>query len=223
MKFAAGQPLYLRTYGAEYEARAVIVATGASARRLGIPGEAEHIGKGVSYCATCDGFFFTGKDVLAVGGGDSALQESIFLTKFADRVRVVHRRNELRAGELLKERARANNKIQLALETVLETIEGPGKVQAVQARNLGTGQVERWATDGVFVFVGHFPNTELFKGQLDMDGQNFLIVDKYMQTSMPGVFAAGEVMDPIYKQAVASAGQGCQKGKPFRRLGARGI
>jgi thioredoxin reductase (NADPH) len=210
VKFAAGQPLYLKTYGAEYEARAVIVATGASARRLGIPGEAEFIGKGVSYCATCDGFFFKGKDVLVVGGGDAALQEGIFLTKFANRVRVVHRRGELRAGELLKERAHKNDKIQFVFDTVLDTIEGPGKVQAVQARNVKTNQAERWATDGVFVFIGHFPNTELFKGQLAMDEQNFLLVDKYMQTSMPGVFAAGEVMDPIYKQAVSSAGQGCQ-------------
>jgi thioredoxin reductase (NADPH) len=210
VKFAAGRPLYLRTYGEEYEARAVIVATGASARRLGIPGETEHIGKGVSYCATCDGFFFKGKDVLVVGGGDSAVQESLFLTKFASRVRVVHRRGELRAGELLQDRARKNDKIQFVLETALETVEGSGKVQAVQARNLKTGQVERWATDGVFVFVGHFPNTQLFTGQLVMDEQNFLVVDRYMQTSVPGVFAAGEVMDPIYKQAVASAGQGCQ-------------
>jgi thioredoxin reductase (NADPH) len=210
VKFAAGQPLYVKTYGEEYEARAVIVATGASARRLGIPGETEYIGKGVSYCATCDGFFFKGKDVLVVGGGDSALQEGIFLTKFAERVRVVHRRGELRAGDLLQERARKNEKIQFVMDTALDAIEGPGKVQAVQARNVKTGQVERWQTDGVFVFVGHFPNTELFKGQLAMDAQNFLLTDKYMQTSVPGVFAAGEVMDPIYKQAVASAGQGCQ-------------
>jgi thioredoxin reductase (NADPH) len=210
VKLAAGQPLYVKTYGGEYEARAVIVATGASARRLGIPGETEYIGKGVSYCATCDGFFFKGKDVLVVGGGDSALQEGLFLTKFANRVRIVHRRGELRAGELLKDRAKKNDKIHIVLDTVLDTIEGPGKVQAVQARNAKTGQVERWPTDGVFVFVGHFPNTELFKGQLAMDEQNFLRVDPYMQTSVPGVFAAGEVMDPIYKQAVSSAGQGCQ-------------
>ena len=210
VKFAAGQPLYVKTYGEEYEARAVIVATGASARRLGIPGEADFIGKGVSYCATCDGFFFKGKDVLVVGGGDSALQEGIFLTKFANRVRIVHRRNALRAGELLKERAAKNEKIEFVLDTTLDVIEGPGKVKAVQARNVKTGEAARWETDGVFVFVGHFPNTELFKGQLAMDEQNFLLVDKYMQTSVPGVFAAGEVMDPIYKQAVASAGQGCQ-------------
>ena len=188
----------------------MIIATGASARRLGIPGEAEHIGKGVSYCATCDGFFFKGKDVLVIGGGDSALQESIFLTKFASRVRIVHRRDELRAGELLKARAEKNEKIQFAFDTVLDAIEGNSKVQAVQARNLKSGQAERWPVDGVFVFVGHFPNTQLFQGQLAMDEQNFLLVDKTMQTSVPGVFAAGEVMDPLYKQAISSAGQGCQ-------------
>ncbi len=210
VKFAAGQPLYVKTWGEEYEAQAVIIASGASARRLGIPGETELIGKGVSYCATCDGFFFKGKDVLVIGGGDSALQEGIFLTKFAERVRIVHRRGELRAGETLKARAQTNPKIQMVFDTVLDTIEGPGKVQAVHTRNLKTGQAERWPTDGVFVFVGHFPNTQLFAGQLAMDEQNFLLVDKYMQASVPGVFAAGEVMDPYFKQAVASAGQGCQ-------------
>ena len=210
VKFAAGQPLRIKTYGEEYEAQAVIVATGASARRLGIPGETELIGHGVSYCATCDGFFFKDKEVLVVGGGDSALQEGLFLTKYATRVRIVHRRNELRAGETLKARAAANEKIQYVFDTVLDAVEGERKVQSVLTRNVQTGETARWPVDGVFVFVGHFPNTELFKGQLAMDSQNFLVVDKFMQTSVPGVFAAGEVMDPIYKQAVSSAGQGCQ-------------
>jgi thioredoxin reductase (NADPH) len=208
--FTRGTPFYLKTYGQEYEAAAVIIATGASAKRLGIPGEDEFIGKGVSYCATCDGFFFKNKDVLVVGGGDSALQEGLFLTKYANRVRIVHRRDALRAGEILKTRAEANSRIQFVWNTVLESIEGNGKVQAVQARNVKTDQVERWETDGVFVFIGHFPNTQLFKGQLAMDEQGFLLVDKFMQTSVPGVYAAGEVMDPIYKQAVSSAGHGCQ-------------
>ena len=186
------------------------MATGASARRLGIPGEDDFIGRGVSYCATCDGFFFKNKDVMVVGGGDSALQEGIFLTKYADRVRLVHRRDSLRAGDLLKARAEANPKIQFVWDTALDSIDGNGKVQGVTARNLRSGQVEKWNTDGVFVFIGHFPNTQLFKGQLAMDEQNFLVVDKYMQTSVPGIYAAGEVMDPIYKQAISSAGQGCQ-------------
>jgi len=207
---AQGAPFRLKTYSNEYEAEAVIITTGASAKRLGIPGENEMIGKGVSYCATCDGFFFKNKDVLVVGGGDSALQEALFLTKYANRVRVVHRRDELRAGEILKTRALANDKIQFVYNTVLDTIEGEGKVQRVRARSVTSGNVETWETDGVFVFIGHFPNSDLFKGQLAMDEQGFLIVDKYMQTSIPGVFAAGEIMDPIYKQAISSAGQGCQ-------------
>jgi thioredoxin reductase (NADPH) len=208
--FTHGRPFKLKTYSNEYEADAVIISTGASAKRLGIPGENELIGKGVSYCATCDGFFFKNKDVLVVGGGDSALQEGLFLTKYADRVRIVHRRDELRAGEILKARASANDKIQFIYNTVLDSIEGNGKVQKVKARSVTTGNMETWDTDGVFVFIGHFPNSQLFTGQLDMDEQGFLIVDKYMQTSVPGVFAAGEIMDPIYKQAISSAGQGCQ-------------
>ncbi len=207
--FTKGPPFYLKTYGQEYQAASVIIATGASARRLGIPGEDEFIGRGVSYCATCDGFFFKEKDVLVVGGGDSALQEGIFLTKYAKRVRIVHRRHDLRAGDILIHRANANDKIEFVWDTVLEDIQGNGKVTGVNTRNLRTGAAEQWSTDGVFVFIGHFPNTQLFQGQLDMDEQNFLIVDKYMQTSVPGVYAAGEVMDPIYKQAISSAGQGC--------------
>jgi thioredoxin reductase (NADPH) len=208
--FTHGPPFYLKTYGQEYQAEAVVIATGASARRLGVPGEDEFIGRGVSYCATCDGFFFKNKDVLVVGGGDSALQEGIFLTKYANRVRVVHRRDSLRAGDLLRARAEANPKIQFVWDTVLDSIDGTGKVQAVTAHNLRSGTVEKWPTDGVFVFVGHFPNTQLFQGQLAMDEQGFLVVDKFMQTSVPGIYAAGEVMDPIFKQAISSAGQGCQ-------------
>lgn len=207
---AHGAPFKLKTYADEYQADCLIICTGASARRLGIPGENEFIGKGVSYCATCDGFFFKNKDVLVIGGGDSALQEGLFLTKYANRVRIVHRRDELRAGEILKARAQASSKIQVVYDTVLDKIEGDGKVQTVQARNVKSGQAEKWDTDGVFVFVGHFPNTALFKRQLAMDEQGFLVVDKHMQTSVPGVFAAGEVMDPLYKQAISSAGQGCQ-------------
>ena len=210
MDFTRGSPFQLKAYGNEYEAKAVIIATGASARRLGIPGEDAFIGRGVSYCATCDGFFFRNKDVLVIGGGDSALQEGIFLTKYANRVRVVHRRDSLRAGDLLQARAQSNEKIQFVWDTVLDSIEGNGKVEAVKARNLKTGETATWQTDGVFVFIGHFPNSQLFRGGLAMDEQGFLIVDKSMQTSVPGVFAAGEIMDPIYKQAISSAGHGCQ-------------
>ncbi len=208
--FTKGSPFKIKTYSQEYEAKVVIIATGASAKRLGIPGEDELIGKGVSYCATCDGFFFKNKDVLVIGGGDSAVQEGLFLTKYATQVRIVHRRDQLRAGEFLKKQAGENEKITFVYDTVLEEIKGNGKVQEVLAKNLKTGKEEMWKTDGVFVFVGHFPNTEVFKGQLQMDEQNFLLTDKNMQTSIDGVFAAGEVQDPIFKQAVSSAGQGCQ-------------
>ncbi len=208
--FSQGAPFHLRTYGQEYSASAVIVATGASAKRLNIPGENEFIGRGVSYCATCDGFFFKDKDVLVIGGGDSALQEGLFLTKYARRVRIVHRRDALRASELLKARAEANPKIEFVWDTVLDSIDGSTKVSGATARNVRTGAVDQWPTDGVFVFIGHFPNTQLFQGQLAMDEQGFLVVDKFMQTSVPGVYAAGEVMDPIYKQAISSAGHGCQ-------------
>jgi len=209
--FTHGPPFRIKTYSAEYLAESIIIATGASAKRLGIPGEMELIGRGVSYCATCDGFFFKNKDVLVIGGGDSALQEGLFLTKFANRVRIVHRRDTLRAEDFLKRRAHADPKIEFVWDTALEAIESDnGKVTSVQARQLKTGAVERWATDGVFIFVGHFPNSQLFQDQLAMDEQGFLTVDKFMQTSIPGVFAAGEIMDPIYKQAVSSAGQGCQ-------------
>jgi len=222
--FTKGSPFTLKTYSQEYQAKAVIITTGASAKRLGIPGEEEFIGRGVSYCAACDGFFFRDKDVLVVGGGDSALQEGLFLTKYASRVRVVHRRDQLRAGELLKSRANANEKMAFVWDTALEEIKGDGAVQEVTARNLKTGAVEKLKTDGVFVFVGHFPNTRLFEGQLAMDEQKFLITDKNRQTSVPGVFAAGEVQDPIFKQAVSSAGHGCEAAIAAERwLAERGV
>ena len=222
--FTKGSPFTLKTYSQEYQAKAVIIATGASARRLGIPGEEEFIGRGVSYCATCDGFFFKGKDVMVIGGGDSALQEGLFLTKYANRVRIVHRRDQLRAEELLKARANANEKIAFVWDTVLEAIKGNGAVQEVAARNLKTGEVETLKTDGVFVFVGHFPNTRLFEGQLAMDEQKFLITDRNRQTSAPGVFAAGEVQDPIFKQAISSAGHGCEAAIAAERwLAERGV
>jgi thioredoxin reductase (NADPH) len=208
--FTKGSPFTIKTYNQEYQAKAVIITTGASAKRLGVPGEEEFIGRGVSYCATCDGFFFKNKDVLVIGGGDSAVQEGLFLTKYANQVRIVHRRDSLRAGEFLKARAGENEKIKFVWDTELEEIKGNGAVKEVVAKNLKTGATETLTTDGVFVFIGHFPNTDMFKGQLAMDAQNFLITDRNMQTSVEGIFAAGEVQDPIFKQAISSAGQGCQ-------------
>lgn len=205
-----GSPFSLRTHSEEYQAEAVIVCSGASPRRLGVPGEDEFIGRGVSFCATCDGFFFRGKEIVVVGGGDSALEEGLFLTKFASRVRVIHRRDTLRAGAALTRRAMVNEKMAFIWDSVVEAILGNGKVEGVQIKNLKTGDREKLAADGVFIYIGHYPNTGLFKDQLAMDDHGYLIVDKRMMTSVPGVFAAGEVQDPIYRQVVASAGQGCQ-------------
>jgi len=217
-------PFYLKTHGEEYQADAVIITTGASPRRLGVPGEEEFIGRGVSFCATCDGFFFRGKDVVVVGGGDSALEEGLFLTKFANQVRVIHRRDELRAGATLTERAQNNEKVSFIWDTVVEDVLGNGAVEAVTLKNVKTGAQDKLATDGVFVYIGHYPNTWLFKGQLEMDDHNYLITDNLMMTSVPGVFAAGEVQDPVFRQVVSSAGQGCQAAISAERwLAARGL
>jgi len=218
-----GQPFRVKTHGDEFEAEAVVVCTGASPKRLGVPGEEALIGRGVSFCATCDGFFFRGKEVVVVGGGDSALEEGLFLTRFANQVRVVHRRDELRAGETLKKRALGNEKMSFIWDTVVEEIQGNGKVEGVRLRNLKTGKEERLGTDGVFIYVGHFPNSDLFRGQLTMDDRGYLIADKQMMTSVPGVFAAGEIQDPVYRQVTTSVGQGAAAGMMVERwLEARG-
>jgi thioredoxin reductase (NADPH) len=208
--FHGGSPFTLKTYGDTFQAEAVIVCSGSSPRRLGVPGEDKFIGRGVSFCATCDGFFFRGKQIVVVGGGDSALEEGLFLTRFADQVRVVHRRHELRAGETLKKRAFGNAKMSFIWDTVVDEIRGEGKVEAVRLRNLKSGKGEELATDGVFIYVGHYPNSDLFKGQLSMDDHGYLIADKRMMTNVPGVFAAGEIQDPVYRQVASSVGQGCQ-------------
>ena len=205
----SGPPFRLQTYGQSFEADGVIIASGSSPRRLGVPGEEQLIGRGVSFCATCDGFFFRGKDVVVVGGGDSALEEGLFLTKFATRVRLIHRRSELRAGETLKKRAAANPKVSYIWDSVVEEVRGTGKVEGVRVKNLKTGEESELATDGVFIFVGHYPNSDLFKGQLTMDDRGYLIANKLMMTSAPGVFAAGEIQDPVFRQVASSVGQGC--------------
>jgi len=215
--FRGGPPFRVTTHAGSYETEAVIVATGASPRRLGVPGEDGLIGRGVSFCATCDGFFFRNKEVVVVGGGDSAAEEGLFLTRFANSVRVVHRRDELRAGETLKKRAFANQKMSFTWNTVVEEIVGQGKVQAVRIRNLKTGERQELPTDGVFIYIGHFPNTDLFQGQLEMDALGYLRTDARMMTSVAGVFAAGEVQDPVYRQVASSVGQGCQAGMMAER------
>ena len=203
------RPFKIWTSGQMVEADSVIIATGATPRPLGVPGEQEFIGRGVSYCATCDGFFFRGKEIVVVGGGDSAFQEGLFLTKFGSRVRIVHRRDSFRAGATLLKYAAENPKIELVTDTVIEKIEGNGKVASAVFKNLKTGATEVTPVEGVFVFVGHEPNTGMFKGQLAMDDHGYLTVDGRLHTSVPGVFAAGEAHDNWFKQAITSAGFGC--------------
>ncbi len=203
------RPFKLWSSSREYEVEAVIVATGATPRKLGIPGEEEFIGRGVSYCATCDGFFFRDKEIMVVGGGDSAFQEGLFLTKFGRRVRIVHRRDEFRAGAVLQQRAMQNPKIEFIKSAVVERIIGNGKVSAAVLRSTKTNETWTEPVDGFFVFIGHEPNTQMFKGQLAMDDDGYLIVDKRLHTSVSGVFAAGEAHDNWFKQAITSAGFGC--------------
>jgi thioredoxin reductase (NADPH) len=207
--FTNGSPFTIKTHGNEYQADAVIVTAGATAKRLGVPGEEEFIGRGVSYCATCDGFFFREKDVVVVGGGDSALEEGLFLTKFAKNVKIIHRRDELRAGETLKARAFANEKISFVWDTVVNEVRGNGVVQAIETTNRKTGESSTLDTDGVFIFIGHYPNSQIYQGQLEMDEIGYLITDELMRTSIPGIYAAGEIQDPHYKQIATSVGQGC--------------
>lgn len=206
--FSNGSPFTIKTYGSEYQADTVIVTAGASPRRLGVSGEEEFIGRGVSYCGTCDGFFFRGKEVLVIGGGDSALEEGIFLTKFATKVTVVHRRDELRAGPTLQKRAVANEKIEFLWNTVIDEIDGNGSVQKVTTTNTQTGAKGELSTDGVFIFIGHYPNSKFLEGKVELDEHGYLITDKLMRTSVDGVFSAGEIQDPIYRQVGTSVGQG---------------
>jgi len=201
-------PYVVKTYGNDYKAETVIICTGASPNYLGVPGEKELTGRGVSYCGTCDGWFFKDKDIVVVGGGDSALEEGIFLTRFAKTVTVVHRRDQLRAGKILQTRAFNNPKIKFIWDSVIEKINGNSAVESVLIKNVNSGEESTFSTDGVFVFIGHVPNTDLFKDQLFMDENGYLQVDSKMQTKIPGVYAAGEVMDSSFKQVVTSAGWG---------------
>ena len=206
--FRSGPPFTIKTHGQTHAADAVIVTAGATPKHLNVAGETEFTGRGVSYCGTCDGFFFRGKDVVVVGGGDSAMEESIFLTKFADKVTVVHRRDELRAGPALQKRAYANEKIDFVWNSVIEKIEGNGVVQGVKLRNVETYEETDMPTDGVFIFIGHYPNSKFLVGQLAMDEHGYVITDEFMRTSVIGVYAAGEIQDPHYRQIATSVGQG---------------
>jgi thioredoxin reductase (NADPH) len=191
------------------QAQALIIATGASPIRLGVPGEDRLWGHGVSTCATCDGYFFRDQELVVVGGGDSAIEEAIFLTKFATKVTVIHRRDKLRASKIMQERAMNNEKIAFVWNSVVEEILGEITVTGVRLRNIMTGRKVELACDGFFIAIGHKPNTDLFTDQLDMDQGGYIITRRGTSTSIPGVFAAGDVQDSIYRQAVTAAGSGC--------------
>jgi thioredoxin reductase (NADPH) len=206
------RPFRCRTDEGEYFGHTVIVSTGASAKLLGLPKEARLMGHGVSACATCDGAFFKGKDVLVVGGGDTAMEESIFLTRYASKVSVVHRREALRASKIMQDRAQKNPKIAWEWNSVVEDLfdDGTGKLKAVQLKNVRTGESRRRETGGLFIAIGHEPNTKIFRGKLEMDARGYLVVRPgTTRTSVEAVFAAGDVMDPTYRQAVTAAGTGC--------------
>ena len=208
--FNRERPFVVKTDdGGEYLADAVIVTVGANPRHLNVPGEEQYTGNGVSYCATCDGFFFRDKRVVVVGGGDSALEEGLFLTKFASQVDIIHRREELRAGAALQRRAYDNPKINFIWNTVVTEIKGNGtSVNAVRLQDVNTGEERDYDTDGVFIFIGHDPNGDLFDGQLERDQYGYVITDREMHTNVEGVFAAGEIQDRIYRQVATSVGQG---------------
>ncbi len=193
-------------------ADSVIISTGASPRKLGVPGEDRLANRGVSYCATCDGFFFRDKRVVVVGGGNSALDEALFLTRFVSALTIVHRRDELRADSILQERAFDNPKIQFAWDSVMSEIIGEEQVSGVRLTNVKTKEERILETDGVFIYVGHVPNTELFRDQLPTDENGYLVTDSRMRTTIPGVYGAGDVVDHIYRQAITAAGQGCMAG-----------
>jgi thioredoxin reductase (NADPH) len=193
---------------AEYQAKAVIVATGAKSKMIGLDAEKRLLGHGLSTCATCDGFFFTGKDVVVVGGGDSAMEESLFLTKFASSVTIVHRRGEFRASKIMQQRVEANPKIKVLWNTEVVGINGEKQLESLDLKQVASGDTSVLPIGGLFVAIGHQPNTEIFKGQLDMNAVGYLEAEG-VKTKIPGVFAAGDVADHIYRQAVTAAGTGC--------------
>lgn len=202
------RPFKVTTDSGEYLADTLIVGTGASPNHLEIPGEVELTGRGVSYCATCDGWFFKDKKVVVVGGGDSALEEGLFITRYASSVTIIHRRDELRAGAILQKRAMDHPKIEFIWDTIVTETIGEEKLEAVKLKNVKTGDETILETDGMFIFIGHTPNTQMFEDKLQMDDHGYITINDKMETSVPGVFAAGEAADPHFRQVVTSAGMG---------------
>ena len=205
-------PLVLDVEGQKVQAKTVIVATGASAKWLGLPHETRLRGHGVSACATCDGFFFKGKEVVVVGGGDTAMEEASFLTKFASKVTIVHRRHEFRASKIMQKRVLENPKVSVVWDSEVVDVLGEKAVEGVMIRNVKTGQVEKLATQGLFLAIGHVPNTGFLKGQLDVDEKGYIVTHgaNQTETKVPGVFVAGDVFDTRYRQAITAAGSGCK-------------
>jgi thioredoxin reductase (NADPH) len=204
----SSRPFHVKTENGEYLAETLIIGTGARPNHLEIPGEYEYTGKGVSYCATCDGWFFKDKKVVVVGGGDSALEEGLFLTRFASSVTIIHRRDSLRAGKILQKRAFDNPKVSFVWNTVVTEAVGNGKLEHLKLKNVETGEESTLEADGLFIFIGHTPNTQMFEGQLDMRDGGYIVSNHLMETNVPGVFVAGEVADNHFRQVVTSAGMG---------------
>jgi thioredoxin reductase (NADPH) len=219
----SSHPFHVWSGDEEWVTQTLIIATGASAKMLGLESERRMLGRGVSTCATCDGFFFRGQELLVVGGGDSALEEAIFLTRFATKVTLVHRRDTLRASKIMQDRAFANPKIAFAWNSTIEEILGQGQVTGARLRDADTGGSSEVSAGGVFVAIGHTPNTKLFEGQVEMDGGYLVVQEPTTRTSVDGAFAAGDVVDHIYRQAITAAGMGCQAAIDAERfLEARG-
>jgi thioredoxin reductase (NADPH) len=211
------RPFRLTTDSGQYLARSIIIATGASAKWLGLPSEQQLQGRGVSACATCDGFFFKGKDVAVVGGGDTAMEEATFLTRYVNSVTVIHRRDSLRASKIMQERAFKNPKISFIWNTEVTEVLGDNAINGLRLRNVKTGEESIFPTQGLFLAIGHQPNTELFKGVINMDKVGYIVPVEYTMTNIPGVFAAGDVTDHRYRQAVTAAGDGCRAAMDLER------
>lgn len=203
------RPFGIRTHGQEFRSESVVICTGASPRKLGLRAEQEFAGKGISYCATCDGPFFKGEDIAVVGGGDTAIEEATFLTKFGKSVKIIHRKDFLRASKILQEKAFENPKIDFVWDNVVSDISGNKKINSISVRNLKTGEERKIPVGGLFVAIGHEPNTSIFKGQLELDDRGYIALTKNTRTSVEGVFAAGDVHDYRYRQAITAGGFGC--------------